>query len=138
MVRRCAVLVAIALASACAQSGPRTAEKLRKEIEAYQRAEPSASEERIAALFARLDADIAALRADELAKPSDERTELTREREALAAERRELQAVYVQARVARLGVAAEEALRGMAEQIGRGFEDLGRTLRESGREQGTP
>jgi len=123
---------------ACGTPAPRTAEDLRAEIAKYEHADAAASEERIAALFAKLDAEIAALRADELAKAPEERAESTRRREALTAERRELQSAYLQARVARLGVAAEEAFRGMAEQLGRGLEDMGRTLRESTREQGAP
>jgi hypothetical protein len=138
MGRWCAWLVAGGLLAACGDPGARTAEDLRKEIAAYQRADSAASEERIAALFARLDAELAALRADELAKAPNERAEITRRREALAAERRELQGAYVQARMARLGVAAEEALRGMAEQLGRGLEDMGRALRESGRGEDAP
>ena len=132
---RCAALVFAVVLAACGSGPTRHTETLREEIAKYERADAGASEERIAALFAQVDADVAALRAEELAKPAGERAELTRRREALAAERRELQAVYVRARVARLGVAAEEALRGLTDQLGRGLEDMGRTLR---REEAAP
>jgi len=39
----------------------------------------------------------------------------------------------VEARVTRLGVQAQDALKGMADQLGRGLEDMGRSLRESSR-----
>ncbi len=123
--------VALALAvAACAPSATSTPAALRDEIAAYERADPAASEDRIKALFAKLDAEIAALRADELSAAAADRPALAAKREALATERTDLQASYVKARVKRLGVAADEALRGMADQLGRGLEDAGRALRE--------
>jgi hypothetical protein len=132
----CVVLAVFALA--CGQpAGQKTAQELRGEIDAYEHAASTANEDRIAALFAKLDADIATLRADELSNPPAERGEIAAQREQLEGERRELQTAYLKARVARLGVATEEALRGMADQLGKGLEDAGRALRESmGRESG--
>src|ERR1044072_3533752 len=94
---RVACVVLALLLAACGQ--PKTAEDLRNEIAAYERAEPKANEERIAALFAKLDAEIAALRADELSKAPADRGDVTARREALEAERREVQTAYVKARV---------------------------------------
>ena len=129
--RRMAVVVLVALA-ACGQPGAtHTADQLRGEIAAYERGDAGASEDRIKVLFAKLDAEIANLRADELSKPESERAELTKRREGLEADRRDLLGEYVQARVARLGVQAQDALKGMADQLGRGLEDMGRSLRES-------
>lgn len=130
---RSAVLVAVALAACGQPAGTRTAEQLRDEIAAYKRGDAAASEDRIAALFAKLDAEVAAVRADELAKPPSERAELAKRRERLEADRRGLQGEYVEARVARLGVQAQDALKDIADQLGRGLEDAGRSLRESSR-----
>ena len=125
------VLVAIA---ACGQpSATHTAEQLREAIAAYKRGDTGVTEDQIAALFAKLDAEVATARADELSKPAGERGELTKRREGLEADRRDLQGEYLQARVARLGVQAQDALKGMADQLGRGLEDMGRSLRESSR-----
>jgi hypothetical protein len=136
---RGAWVVLAALFIACGQpDARRTAKELRTEIEAYEHAAPAANEDRIAALFAKLDAEIAALRADELSKPPADRTEITAQRETLEAERRDLQTAYLKARVARLGVATEEALRGMADQLGKGLEDAGRRLRDSTRQGDAP
>jgi hypothetical protein len=129
--RRACITVVVLAVAACTRSGESTANALRDEIAAYERADPAASEDRIAALFAKLDAEIAARRADELEKPPAERPPVTAEREALAATRRDLQAEYLKARIKRLGVAADEALRGMADQLGRGLEDAGRALRDA-------
>jgi hypothetical protein len=128
--RRMAVVVLVALA-ACGRSGPRTAERLRDDIAAYQRGDAGVTEDRIASEFAKLDAEIASLRADELSRPEADRAELAKRREGLEADRRDLLGEYVQARVARLGVEAQDALKGMADQLGRGLEDMGRSLRES-------
>ncbi len=136
---RGACVVLAVLAVSCGQRGAqKTAQELRSEIEAYERAAPAADEDRIAALFAKLDAEIAAIRADELSKPPAERAEMTAQREALETERRDLQTAYLKARVARLGVATEEALRGMADQLGKGLEDAGRMLRDSTRDRAAP
>jgi Skp family chaperone for outer membrane proteins len=113
--RRASAVLCVVLA-ACGSQGPRTSGELRDAIDAYERAEPDASQDRIKALFAKLDAEIAA------------------RRETLAAERRELQSAYLRARVARLGTATEDALETMGEELGKGLEDAGRALRESMRE----
>jgi hypothetical protein len=126
-----AVVVLVALAACGQRDGSGTAAKLRDDIAAYERGDAGATEDRIAALFAKLDAEIATVRADELSQPQDQRAELTKRREALEAERRDLQGEYLQARVTRLGVQAQDALKGMADQLGRGLEDMGRQLRES-------
>ena len=128
------VLLAAAALVACGQpAGTHTAAELREAIAAYKRGDAGATEDRIAALFAKLDAEVATVRADELAKPPAERAELTQRREGLEADRRDLQGEYVEARVTRLGVQAQDALKGMADQLGRGLEDMGRSLRESSR-----
>jgi hypothetical protein len=131
--RRASAVLCVVLA-ACGSQGPRTSGELRDAIDAYERAEPDASQDRIKALFAKLDAEIAALKAEELARPADERREIAARRETLAAERRELQSAYLRARVARLGTATEDALETMGEELGKGLEDAGRALRESMRE----
>ncbi len=127
--RRWGIVLGFALVAACGATTDTPAE-LRDAIAAYERRDPAASEDRIAALFARLDADVASARAEELSMAPSDRAPATARREALEAERRDLEGAYVKARVARLGVAADEALRGMAEQLGRGLEDAGRALRE--------
>jgi len=132
--RPVAVVVLVALAACGQPAGQGTAQQLRDEIAAYKRGDANASEDRIKALFAKLDAEIATVRADELAKPPAERPELTTRREALEADRRDLLGEYVQARVARLGVQAQDALKGMADQLGRSLEDMGRSIRESSRD----
>jgi hypothetical protein len=131
---RRACLVACVVLAACSKLAPQTSTELGAAIDAYERNEPGASEDRIKALFAKLDAEIAVLKADELAQPADQRGEIAARREQLAAERARLQAAYVRARVARLGGAAEDALKTMGEQIGQGLEDAGRALRESMRD----
>ncbi|HXJ35674.1 MAG TPA: hypothetical protein VMS22_16700 [Candidatus Eisenbacteria bacterium] len=125
------VLLALAIASGCSGSDPKTADELRGSIAAYEQATPDASEDRIKSLFARLDAEVAAVRADELAKPPGARDALTQRREALEAERRDLQMAYLKARVARLGAAAQDALKSVGQQLGQELEDAGRKLRES-------
>lgn len=130
---RAAVVLALVVAG-CAAPASRTTSELAAEIEAYERAEPEASEEKIKALFAKLDAEIAVLRAEELAEPAEERAAITARREALVAERRELQAAYLRARVARLGSAAEDTLKSMGEKLGQELEEAGRAIRESLRE----
>ena len=132
--RRACVVACIALA-ACPRPAPQTSTELGTAIDAYEKNEPGASEDRIKALFAKLDAEIAILKADELAQPADKRAEIAARREQLAAERSRLQASYVHARVTRLGSAAEDALKTMGEQIGQGLEDAGRSLRESMRKE---
>lgn len=129
MLRRRWIVVALVIA-ACGRATSNTPAELRDEIAAYERADPAANEDRIASLFAKLDAEVAALRADEMAAAPADRGPLTAKREALAAERTELQTTYAKARVTRLGNAADKAIRGMADQLGRGLEDAGRALRE--------
>ena len=131
--RRTAWVVLVAM-TACGQpSATHTAEQLRAAIAAYKRGDTGVTEDQIAALFAKLDAEVATARADELSKPVGERADLTKRRESLEADRRDLQGEYLQARVTRLGVQAQDALKDMADQLGRGLEDMGRSLRESSR-----
>ncbi len=49
---------------------------------------------------------------------------------------RELQKQYVAARVARFGATANDMVRGLGEQIGKGLEDAGRRLRDSMQDRG--
>ena len=130
MLRAAWVAIGVIVA-ACGGPPSKTTDELRAAIAAYERGEPGADEERIAALFARVDADIASLRAEELGRPPGERAGVAAEREALVAERSDLAASWTRARIARLGDAAGQALRGVADQLGQGLEDAGRALRES-------
>src|SRR5262245_9967253 len=141
MSRRLAALgTALLLAASgtgCSKSAaPRTVDELRAAVEAYQQQKPGVTDERIEALFARLDADIAGLRADAAARPADRRGELLQQASDLSAQRAELQKTYVAARVARFGATAGDMLRGLGEQIGKGLEDAGRRLRDSMQDQG--
>jgi hypothetical protein len=133
--RRACVVVWIALA-ACGHRP--TTDELRVTIAAYEHGDAGATEDRIAALFAKLDAEVAAAKADELATPADARAEAAARRATLEAERRDLQIAYLQARVKRLGVAADDALKGLGDQLGRSLEEAGRALRDSMRRDGTP
>jgi len=108
-----------------------TSDELAAAITGYEQKAPDASEDRIAALFARLDADIATARADELAHAPADRAELRQRREALESTRSELQTRYLKARVARLGETANDTLKQLRDQLGRGLEDAGRKLRDS-------
>ena len=108
--RRTACVVLVAMAACGQPSATHTAEQLRTAIAAYKRGDEGATEDQIAALFAKLDAEVATARADELSKPAGERAELTKRREGMEADRRDLQGEYLQARVTRLGVQAQDAL----------------------------
>ena len=141
MWRRVATVgIALALATAglgCSKpAAPKTADDLRAAVEAYQQQKPGVTDERVEALFARLDADIAELRADAAARPADQRGELLQQASDLSAQRADLQKQYVAARVARFGATANDMLRGLGEQIGKGLEDAGRRLRDSMQDQG--
>jgi hypothetical protein len=126
------VLLGLIPLAACSRpEAPRTADELRAAIADYDQGKPGASEERITALFARLDADIAARRADAAAEPAGSREQLAQQVATLEQERRDLQEVWIAARLRRVGNTAGEALRGLGETIGRGLEDAGRRLRES-------
>jgi hypothetical protein len=123
------------MAAACAHRDGATVDELRSAITAYERGDTTVTDDRITALFARLDADVSTLKAEELERPPDRRAELTERRNQLVAQRSDLQAAYLRARVKRLGVAADDALRSLGEQLGHGLEEAGRALREStGRE----
>ena len=136
-VRGACVVLLLALA-ACSGRDTATTDELRSAIAAYERGDASATDDRIAALFARLDARIATLKAEELETPPDARADAAAKREALVAQRHELQTAYVNARVKRLGVAADDALKGLGEQLGQGLEDAGRALRNSMRRDAPP
>jgi hypothetical protein len=132
--RACLVSLSM-LAAACANRGAATADELRSAIAAYERGDAGATDDRITALFARLDAEVSTLKAEELERPPDRRAELAARRADLTAQRRDLEVAYLRARVKRVGVAADDALKSLGEQLGRGLEDAGRALREStGRE----
>jgi hypothetical protein len=133
--RRACLVSTLVVAAACAHRGAATADQLRTALAAYERGDAGVTDERITALFARLDADVSTLKAEELEAPPDRRAELAARRADLEAQRRDLGAKYLRARVKRLGVAADDALKGLGEQLGHGLEDAGRALRESlGRE----
>jgi hypothetical protein len=135
---RAFVVACLALVvGACGGRTSATTEELRSQIAAYERGDPSASDERIAALFKRLDAEVSTLEAEELEKPPAARSDVAARREKLVADRRELETAYVNARVKRLGVAADEALKGLGDQIGQGLEEAGRAIRDSMRREGT-
>jgi len=128
-------LAGLALAlGAC--SRPDTAGELRQQIDAYRAGAPEASEPKIEALFARLDADIAARRAEAAEREGDARAAAEAEADALESRRRELHAAYLQARFARMGDAAGKALQSAGEAIGKGLEDLGRKMRDSAQQAG--
>lgn len=143
-VRTLLVLAAILAATACtAPEPPNTPAELRAAIEQYRAGDPSVTDERIGALFTRLDAAIATRRAEADAASGGARERLGEQVAALEGERRDLQQAWIAARLARLGTTAGEALRGLGESVGRGLEDAGRQLRESlqqgrPREGGTP
>jgi hypothetical protein len=130
MIWRRRVVLLMLVVAACTRTASNTPAELREAIAAYERGDAAAGEDRVAALFAKLDADVATARADELAAAPADRGPITTRREALESERNDLRGAYLQARVKRLGVAADEAIRGMADQLGRGLEDAGKALRE--------
>jgi hypothetical protein len=127
------VLLALLAPTGCSRrdEAPRTADELRVAITDFDQGKPGATEERITALFARLDAEIAARRADEAATSPASREPITRDVTTLETQRRDLQEAWVAARLKRFGNSAGEALRGLGETIGRGLEEAGRRLRES-------
>jgi hypothetical protein len=134
---RACVVAIVVCAAACSHGGGATTEELRSAIAAYERGDPAVTDDRITSLFARLDAEVSSLRAEELEQPPDRRGDLAARRQDLVAQRRDLETAYLQARVKRLGVAADDALKTFGEQLGRGLEDAGRALRESsGHESG--
>ena len=126
-----ALLVAAMGIGCSKQAAPRTVDELRAAVDAYQQQKPGVTEQQIDALFARLDADIAALRAAAAARPADQRAEPLEQANRLSEQRAELQKTYVATRIARFGATANDMLRGLGEQIGKGLEDAGRRLRES-------
>jgi len=141
MAVRCGLVVLALLAPVgCSrrEEAPRTADELRVAIAGFDQGKPDATEERITALFARLDAEIAARRADEAAANPGSREPIAREVTTLETQRRDLQQAWVAARLKRFGNSAGEALRGLGETIGRGLEEAGRRLRESVQEGAGP
>jgi hypothetical protein len=126
------IALAVAALAACSKPpGPRTADELRTAIEDYKQGKPEATQERIEALFARLDAEIATQRADAAATPAASRDAAAQQVAALEQDRRDLQQQWIAARLARAGATAGEVLRGLGESLGRGMEDAGRRLRDS-------
>jgi len=127
-----AILLAVAALAGCSKPpAPRTADELRTAIEDYKQGKPEATQERIEALFTRLDAEIATQRADAAARPPESRDAATHQVATLEHQRRDLQQAWIGARLARAGATAGEVLRGLGESLGRGVEDAGRRLRES-------
>ena len=130
--RLAAAFLAVAMLAACSKpAAPRTEDELRTAIEDYRQGKPEATQERIEALFARLDAEIATQRADAAAKPQQSRDAAAQQVATLEQNRRDLQQQWIAARLARAGATAGELLRGLGESLGRGMEDAGRQLRES-------
>ena len=124
--------LAVAMLAACSKpAAPRTEDELRAAIEDYRQGKPEATQERIEALFARLDAEIASQRADAAATPPQSRDAAAQQVATLEQGRRDLQQQWIAARLARAGATAGEVLRGLGESIGRGMEDAGRKLRDS-------
>ena len=140
--RLAAAFLAVAMLAACSKpAAPRTEDELRTAIEDYRQGKPEATQERIEALFARLDAEIATQRADAAAKPQQSRDAAAQQVATLEQNRRDLQQQWIAARLARAGATAGELLRGLGESLGRGMEDAGRQLRESmqgGKDQPPP
>jgi hypothetical protein len=110
---------------------PSVTDELRTALGAYEQGDAGVTDDRLKALFARLDAEVATAVAVEMETPAAERPPRTAAREALEAERRELQGRYVKAQIARLGEEAGKALKSMGEQIGKGIEEAGRRMQES-------
>jgi len=130
--RLAAAFLAVAMLAACSKpAAPRTEDELQTAIEDYRQGKPEATQERIEALFARLDAEIATQRADAAAKPQQSRDAAAQQVATLEQNRRDLQQQWIAARLARAGATAGELLRGLGESLGRGMEDAGRQLRES-------
>src|SRR5262245_6542559 len=119
------VLLALLAPAGCSRrdEAPRTADELRGAIADYDQGKPDATEERITALFARLDADIAARRADEAATPPASREPLTKEVTTLEAQRRDLQQAWIAARLKRFGNSAAAPRLRVALLIGGGVGD---------------
>jgi hypothetical protein len=140
--RLAAAFLAVAMLAACSKpAAPRTEDELQTAIEDYRQGKPEATQERIEALFARLDAEIATQRADAAAKPQQSRDAAAQQVATLEQNRRDLQQQWIAARLARAGATAGELLRGLGESLGRGMEDAGRQLRESmqgGKDQPPP
>ena len=127
-----ATLLAVTMLAQCSKpAAPRTEDELRAAIEDYRQGKPEATQERIEALFARLDAEIATQRADAAAKPPPSRDAAAQQVATLEQGRRDLQQQWIAARLTRAGTTAGEVLRDLGESIGRGMEDAGRRLRES-------
>jgi len=121
----------VPLLGACGPSEPTTIERLRTAVEDYAAGRPESTDERIAALFAQVDADVAALRAEAAAAEGVARTEAESKARALQQQRLELWQVYVKAKVDRLRGAAEDTVRDLGKQLGQGIEDAGRAIRDS-------
>jgi hypothetical protein len=128
------ILLVLLLALACGPREQPTASELRTAIEQYRKSDDGdADETRIDVLFARLDAQIAQLRAEAAAADGDTREEFTRRADTLEAERTELQQAWTDARVARAGAAAEDAIQAVGDAVGRSLESAGKKLRDAAR-----
>jgi hypothetical protein len=127
---RGALLLLVALALAACARGDGT-EELRDAIERYRTGEAEkGEEERIDAMFARLDARIADLRAEAATREGEARARREQEADALASRRSDLHGAYLAARFARLGDAAGDALRSAGEALGKKLEEAGRKMQE--------
>jgi hypothetical protein len=127
------LLLAAALLVGC--SGPPAVEdEIRTAIDDYRAGKPEATQDKIDALFARLDADIASAKAAAADKPPSARERANQEIEKMEARRSEFVTRYASARLVRFGRAAGEAARGAGEAAGQAIEDTGRALKDTMRE----
>jgi hypothetical protein len=98
--RRARWLGAFVLLVACGRDGGRTVHELRVAIEQY-RTHAEATDDRVQALFARLDGDIAALRAESAGADGAAHEALVTRVDALEHERAALRAALAEARARR-------------------------------------
>src|SRR5262249_50685600 len=84
--------LAVAVLAECSKPpAPRTEDELRAAIEDYRQGKPEATQERIEALFTRVDAEIATQRADAAAKSPQSRDAAAQQVATLEQGRRDLQ-----------------------------------------------
>ena len=128
----------LVLLFACGDRERATARELRVAIEQYRQTGSPADQARVESLLARLDADIAALRAEAATADDAERAAVNQRLAALEAERADLLREWTEARLARAGDAARNAIEAVGDAVGRGLEDAGRSIRAAARGTGAP
>lgn len=121
----------IGIAIGCGDRGASTVERLEAAIAAHADGASEPSDEEIATLFARLDADVAAARADAAEAEGEAKVGAEARARELETRRQELMQAYLQAKVGRLGEAAADTVRDVSRKVGEGLEDAGRRIRES-------